>query len=146
MLSQTAEYALRAVLYLAEHGKTGPISVGVLSHTLSLPRNYLSKTLHVLAKRRILSSVRGPGGGFQLAIPPDSISLLEVVAPFDEIGGQRQCLLGGSRCSDDHPCPAHGRWKEVADQLLAFFQQTTVEDLIHERQGRPVRGSSGSSP
>lgn len=130
MLSQTAEYALRAVLYLAENADGEPVSVDAVAEALSLPRNYLSKTLHALAKAGVLASSRGPGGGFQLAVPADRLSLFDVVTIFDDLDSRRQCLLGRSRCSDESPCPAHEQWKAVAEQVATFFRETTVADLI----------------
>lgn len=130
MLSQTAEYALRAVLYLAEQADGEPVSVDTVSDALSLPRNYLSKTLHALAKAGVLASTRGPGGGFQLAVPAERLSLFEIVTPFDELDSRRRCLLGRRQCSDDAPCPAHERWKAVAEEVATFFRETTVADLI----------------
>ncbi len=132
MISQTAEYALRAVLYLAQHQNGDPVPVETIAEDLALPRNYLSKTLHLLAKRGILSSVRGPRGGFELAVPGDALSLLEVVELFDDMERRGQCLLGRRECSDQTPCAAHHRWTELAGRVSAFFRETTVDDLIAE--------------
>lgn len=132
MLSQTAEYALRAVLYLAEHQSKHPIPVEAIAEDLAIPRNYLSKILHTLAKRELLSSSRGRGGGFELMVPPGKLSLLAIVEPFHELEGRKQCLLGRKRCSEDSPCAAHGRWMEMVDRVTAFFRETTVQDLIQK--------------
>ena len=70
MLSQTAEYALRTVLYLADRGDGPSASADELARVLGVPRNYLSKTLHRLAREGILASARGRGGGFRLAADP----------------------------------------------------------------------------
>jgi Rrf2 family protein len=135
MLTQTAEYALRAVLAIA--GQPAGVSIGAnrLAATLGIPPNYLSKTLHQLARLGILDSTRGKLGGFQLARSADRITLLEVVEPFDDVTGRRACLMGRATCSDHTPCPAHSRWKAVAEQQAEFFRETTVADLLHERRG-----------
>jgi Rrf2 family protein len=132
VLSQTAEYALRAVLYLAEHQGERPIPVDAIAEDLSIPRNYLSKILHTLAKRDLLSSSRGRGGGFELTVPASALPLLAVVEPFDELEGRQQCLLGRTRCSEASPCAAHHRWKEMVDRVTVFFRETTVKDLIQD--------------
>ena len=132
MISQTGEYALRAVLYLAQHQEGDPVSVETIAEELSMPRNYLSKTLHLLAKRGILASARGPRGGFELAIPSNRLSLFEIVEPFDDLEGRGQCLLGRPECSDQTPCAAHHRWKDLAWRVSTFFRETTVDDLITE--------------
>lgn len=129
MLSQTAEYALRAALSMAEHPDQAT-RVGELARRLRVPQNYLSKTLHQLARAGILTSSRGKHGGFRLARPPEEISLYEIVAPFERFGQKRPCLLGRSACSDAAPCAAHDRWKDVKARTNAFFLETSLKDLI----------------
>lgn len=130
MLSQTAEYALRAVLTIAGDPEGKPVGAARIASELGLPQNYLSKTLHQLARLGILESTRGKLGGFQLARPAQRIALLDVVSPFDDITGRRSCLLGRTSCSDHNPCAAHAKWKAVAEKQAAFFRDTTVADLL----------------
>jgi len=134
MLSQTAEYALRAALWLAEH-EEGPVRVGDLAHALRIPQNYLSKTMHQLARAGVLSSVRGKNGGFRLARDPKAIRLAQIVEPFEPLTERRNCILGRAVCSDAAPCQAHDRWKEVSRITAAFFSQTTLADLMREGPG-----------
>jgi len=128
MLSQTAEYALRTVLFLADSDRVARAEE--IARRLGVPRNYLSKTLHRLAQEGVLRSKRGKGGGFRLAVPPDQLKLLRVVAPFDDISGERRCLLGRPQCSDRSPCPAHHQWRTVSERLTVFFRDRTVGDLL----------------
>lgn len=130
MLSDTAEYALRAVLYIAQHDQDGPVSAESVATALSVPRNYLSKTLHVLAKQGILASSRGPKGGFRLQEDPETLTLFRIVAPFDRMQPKRECLLGRPQCSDVNPCPAHHQWKSIAERVAGFFRDTTVAQLL----------------
>jgi Rrf2 family protein len=133
VLSHTAEYALRAVLYIAQHETaTQLVRNDVAAEALDVPRNYLSKILHALGRAGLLQSTRGPSGGFRLARSPEQISLLQVVQPFDDFSGPRSCILGRPRCSDRYPCPAHTRWKGISEQVAGFFRQTTVGDLLRE--------------
>lgn len=129
ILSQTGEYALRATLYLAEHGADRAVQVSEMARALGLPQNYLSKTLHQLARAGVLASTRGKAGGFRLAVAPARLSLYRIVAPFGDVEQRRRCLLGRSQCSDDHACAAHPRWKDVAERVSNFFRETTVADL-----------------
>jgi len=145
MLSQTAEYALRTVLYLATTDQAELSNVTDIAERLDIPRNYLSKTLHQLARAGVLTSTRGKHGGFRLTKPPSKLSLAEVVAPFDGPTGARICLLGRAACSDSDPCPAHGRWKSVSNEVSTFFRETKVSDLLESpvarvtRKARPAR-------
>ncbi len=130
MLNQTAEYALRAVVTIAEQPDGRPIGAGKLAASLGIPQNYLSKTLHQLARAGVLESSRGKFGGFQLARPAARILLLDIVTEFDEIVGQQTCLMGRTLCSDHAPCAAHSRWKTVGEKMAGFFRETTVADLM----------------
>jgi len=139
ILSQTAEYALRTVLYLAAAQRDGLLSVGEIAAAINVPQNYLSKTLHQLARAGILHSSRGKHGGFRLARPAAEITLGEVVGPFNGPTGERICLLGRDACSDSDPCPAHARWKAVSNQVSGFFRETRVSDLLQGPAGREGR-------
>ena len=131
MLSQTAEYALRAAVRLAELHPEGPIRVDDIAADLRVPRNYLSKILHSLVKAGVCASTRGPHGGFQLVRPPDQIRLVEVVGEFDPalVSSERACLLGREACSDEDPCAAHERWGGVRQRVTSFFEETTLDLL-----------------
>ena len=112
------------------------IAVGEIAEDLDIPQNYLSKTLHLLARAGVLTSSRGKHGGFRLTKPPSKMTLAEVVAPFDGPTGARICLLGRAACSDSDPCPAHGRWKSVSTEVSTFFRETMVSDLLESPVAR----------
>ena len=135
VLSQTAEYSLKAVLYLAEHAVECPIRASTTADALGISRDYLSKIMHRLVRAGVLTSARGRQGGFRLAVPPTELSLLAAVGPFDRIEERGSCLLGMPECSDATPCAAHQRWKATSEQLLSFFRDTTVADLLQEVPG-----------
>jgi Rrf2 family protein len=130
VLSHTAEYALKAVLYIAEHA-TGDdlVRVGDIAKAIGVPRNYLAKILHELARTGVLWSARGKHGGFRLATAAEDLPLLAIVSRFDHVSETRSCLLGGETCSDRTACALHWRWKALSDQLGRFFKETTVADL-----------------
>lgn len=132
ILSQTAIYALNAVLYLAEAKGKDLVRVDEIAKALGVPRNYLSKILHTLARAGLLASTRGPRGGFRLRMDPSKLTLERVVLAFDELGERSQCLLGRDFCSDRNPCAVHDRWKDVDAAMRAFFRGTTVLDLLKE--------------
>jgi Rrf2 family protein len=137
MLTQTAEYALRAVLHIAATEEGRPVRVDEVAEALDIPRNYLSKVMHVLARTGVLHSTRGPTGGFTLGRPATDIMLAEVIAGFDPL--EDRCLLMRRRCSDAEPCIAHHQWKHVAVQLRSFFRDTTVDDLVQGARARRIR-------
>jgi Rrf2 family protein len=128
-ISGTSQYAIRAVVHVAVHGEDAPVRVGPMAEALDVPRNYLSKTLHVLAREGLLKSERGPRGGLQLAVPADNLSLARVTAPFEDVA-TRHCLLGRPHCGGAHACAAHGRWEGVSKSLQRYFATTTIADLL----------------
>jgi len=129
MLSGTAEYALRAIVYVARQDGR-PVTSEQLSRAVDVPRNYLSKVLHEMVRAGVLTSTRGKHGGFRLAMTPEKLPLLRVVALFDGMGEPRRCLLGRPECSERSPCAMHYRWKAVAEQISRFFSETTVADVL----------------
>lgn len=141
-LPQTAEYALRAVLHIAS--KDELVRVAPMAAELDMPRNYLSKTLHQLARAGVLESTRGPRGGFQLAVPAENLTLAMILEPFGVLEGGG-CLLGRAECLDSAPCAAHWRWKAISGSLQEFFGQTTVKDLQRGGPARRVVGKSTGS-
>ena len=134
MFSQTVEYALRAVVYLARHESEGPIGHRVIAEATEVPTSYLSKILHDLASSRLLTSRRGVGGGFQLAVSPDELSVLDVVNAVDPLQRITRCPLSiPSHCQQ--LCPMHAR----LDQSLAMVERTLAASTIREMLYAPAR-------
>ena len=128
-LPQTAEYALRAVSYIAEHEARGPVPLPTVAAALGAPRNYLSKTLYQLGVLGVLRAERGVKGGYRLGRSPDRLRLIDIVGPFLPPTEYR-CVMGHPRCLDEAPCGAHVRWKHVRGVMQAFFADLTMADLL----------------
>jgi len=137
MLSQTAEYALRATLTIANRGDDLPVRASEVARILRIPSNYLSKILHQLAHHGVLVSTRGKRGGFRLGRPAESMKLADIVGLFEEVEQRSRCLLGRPTCSDLHPCAAHARGQVVSNHLSAFFKETTVAQLLENGEADP---------
>ena len=129
ILSKSSVYALRATLCLADAGDEGSVRVGDIAERLAVPRNYLSKILHVLARENVLISTRGPRGGFRLAVPAHELRLTDIVCHFDDMSDGAQCLLGRERCLESDPCAAHAQWRDVGAALRSFLENTSLADL-----------------
>ena len=130
ILSQTAEHALRAVLFLARSADRGLVSATEVAAVLGAPPNYLAKTLRLLTRRGLLRSLRGPQGGFALRVPADRLTTAEVVEAVDEVTVPSMCLLGDRPCDPTRPCAAHARWSELRDRVLRPMAETTIADLL----------------
>lgn len=136
MLSKTAEYALRAVLYIAREKEGEPARANEIAEALAVPGNYLSKILHSLARAGILQSGRGPHGGFSLARPTTELVLADLLEALDPSFLRSECLLGMPTCSEETACAVHHRWKQVREPLHRFFRETTVADVSSGGAGR----------
>lgn len=140
-LSRTAEYALRAMLALANHGRGQVLAAERLAEMTGTPANYLGKTLYALVKAGLLRSVRGRTGGFALALPPSEIGIARIADVFVEPSPPRPCLLGTGPCTAEHPCVAHDRWSAVTAAARAPLARTTLADLL---AGAGVDGTHAS--
>lgn len=132
MITRTAEYALRALLVLARGDSSKPLTADRLAEVTGTPRNYMSKTLYALAKGGLVSSMRGPAGGFALAKSPESISVADVAAIFAEPPRTQRCLLGTGPCNPAQPCGAHHRWTAVRNTAQVALSATSLADLISD--------------
>lgn len=128
MLSQTAEYALRATIYIAREPDR-PKRVSEVADAIEAPRTYLAKILGQLARAGILESARGAAGGFKLDRAARDLRLRDIVAAF-EANEQRRCLLGTGMCGANPACTVHARWGPISKSMDAFFAETTLADLL----------------
>lgn len=130
MLSATAEHAVRAVLLLARYDGANALSADAIAAELGAPRNYLAKTLNALAKAGVVHSARGAAGGFTLAIPPESLTLARIIAPFEDHARTPACLLRNRACDAQNPCAVHVRWNAIVGHAAARFEHTTIAQLL----------------
>lgn len=130
MLSSTSDYALRALLVLARRRGLGPVRADEVADATGAPRNYMAKTLNALAKAGIVSSLRGPAGGFTLVAEPAALPIARVVDLFETPRAHPRCLLGAGPCDPTRPCAAHQRWTSVAEARRAPLASTTIADLL----------------
>ncbi len=132
MLSQTVEYALRAMSHLASlHGQAS--TCDLISQATLVPRGYLAKVLRGLVSARLVRSHRGPHGGFVLAREADAISVLDIVNAVDPIQRIERCPL-------NNPvrvalCPLHRCLDDAMAQIEATFRRTTLGTVYDESCG-----------
>ncbi len=130
MISQTVEYALRAVVYLAGKVPAGQTTDQIATAT-RVPKAYLSKVLQGLVRAGVVHSQRGSGGGMTLVKDPSSLTILEVVNAVEPIGRIRECPLGleshGTRL-----CPLHRRLDDAMATVEKAFEQTTLAEVLAE--------------
>jgi Rrf2 family transcriptional regulator, nitric oxide-sensitive transcriptional repressor len=135
MISQTAEYALRAILFMAEHAGAPHITQEIAAET-HVPPGYLSKVLQSLCKAGLLTSQRGLGGGFTLARNPTELSIYAIVQAVDPIQRITTCPIGKVHAGSVL-CPLHRRLDEAIAMVEKIFKETSVAEILNEscRQG-----------
>ena len=137
MLSQTAEYALRAMASLA-YQPDGLVPTPVLAEQTRVPANYLAKVLQLLSGSGLIVGRRGVGGGYRLAKPADEITMLNVVNAVDPIQRITSCPLGLPNHGGSL-CPMHKTVDEACKAIIDTFGQTTLQALVTEKaDSRPL--------
>ncbi len=133
MLSKSSTYAIRAVLYLSLHSnKEKKYSPKDVADVIHIPAPFLAKTLQLLTKRNLISSVRGRNGGFYLTKKDRKNNLMSIVESIDGLEKFKECLLGLSVCSDENPCPIHYKVSPFKKQLIDVLTYKTIDDLATE--------------
>jgi Rrf2 family protein len=165
MLSQTVEYALRAVVHLADVAPEAA-TTDQIARVTRVPKAYLSKVLQSLVRGGIVRSQRGLGGGMTLVEPPSRLTILDVVNAVEPIGRIRTCPLG-LPSHGTTLCPLHRRLDDALAEVERAFGSTTLAELLAEpspsvplcefpadaarkppagRRGRPAAAAGGTGP
>ena len=140
MLSRTSEYALRAVVYLAQDEDSWPIPGREIARETKIPAKYLSSILGTLVRSGVLESSPGRGGGFRMTRPPAEVLLVDVLAPFESVlDDRRPCPFGNPVCSDDDPCAGHHRWRAVREAYYDFVERTSVQEVSPNSPSQPPK-------
>lgn|SRR5690606_20724044 len=133
MLSNACKYAIRAMLYLAiktdETNKTG---VKRIAEETETPQPFLAKLLRQLTSNRLVSSTKGPGGGFYMDKNNMEKTVWDVIRCIDGTHKFDQCFLGLSECRDENPCPVHAIVSPFKKELYKDFKGKTMHMLAEE--------------
>jgi Rrf2 family nitric oxide-sensitive transcriptional repressor len=130
MLSQTVEYALRAIVWLGAHPQAPQTNQQIAAATL-VPSGYLAKVMQALVRVRLVTAQRGKRGGFLLARPAANITVLEVVNAVDPIRRITHCPLG-IEAHGSHLCALHKRLDAAMAMVESAFQSSSIGELLSE--------------
>ena len=139
IFSRTAEYALRAMTFLAMQPPGKLAGARAISEAEHVPIPFLWKILQNLARQRLIRSFKGVHGGYELARPSDEITLNSVVFATDGSDFSGQCVLGLPRCGEENACPLHDTWKEIRQRMTDMLEKTTLADLARVARKRKRR-------
>lgn len=130
MFSKTCIYGIRAVIYLAAHtDEAKRIGVSDLADGLGVPKPFLAKVLQKLGKAQLISSIKGPGGGFFLTDKQQDFTLLQVVTCLDGEDIFTRCVLGFESCSNANPCPLHLQAYPYREGLKSQLMHHSVREI-----------------
>jgi len=138
MLSNSCKYAIRAVIYIALNtNETHKMGSKVVAEKLKMPQPFLAKILQAISKRNIISSSKGPNGGFYLTKDNLKNSVLDIVDAIDGLDKFNKCFLGLHTCSGDKPCSVHHIVEPFKNGILFKLSNNTIAHFAEEiRSGK----------
>ncbi|REA63291.1 transcriptional regulator [Dyadobacter luteus] len=137
MFSKTCEYAIRAMIYIAQQSKSGgKTGFKQIAHAIDAPEPFIAKILQQLGRENLVQSSKGPHGGFYINEQTMNRTLADVVKAIDGDKIFSGCGLGLTFCSEKNPCPIHNEFKSIRNQMQQMLQSATVSqfnDLLDRR-------------
>ena len=137
-LTTKGRFAVTAMIDLAMHDSEGPVTLAEISDRQRISLSYLEQLFGKLRRRALVSSVRGPGGGYTLARKSDDLSVAEIIRAVDEPIDATQCR-GKENCRDDHKCLTHDLWASLNDKIFEYLNAVTLAQLVTKAQSEDMR-------
>jgi Rrf2 family iron-sulfur cluster assembly transcriptional regulator len=133
MISKACKYGIRAAIFVASRAESNTkLSVKEIAREVEIPEAFTAKILQILNKHRIITSLKGPYGGFFIEKYQLEQPVVNIVNAIDGMSVFRECGLGLKNCSETHPCPMHFKYAIAREALLRAFQETTVGQLAND--------------
>lgn len=140
MFSKACEYAIRSALYIAINSKEGEkLGLQEIAEEIDSPAQFTAKILQTLVREGIVSSIKGPNGGFYLEPDSKPVALKEIVRAIDNDSIFYSCAIGLKKCSDKTPCAIHDHVKAYKNRLLSFLEDKTLQQLAKESKSKKHR-------
>jgi len=122
---------------LALRQNRGPVTLAAISERQHISLSYLEQLFGKLRRAKLVSSVRGPGGGYNLASPAQGITVASIVTAVDEAMDATQCG-GKENCHDDKRCMTHDLWATLNEKMYDYLSSVTLADLVAHQSGKQV--------
>jgi len=136
-LTTRGRYAVTAMLDLALHYEQGPVSLAEIAERQGISQSYLEQLFARLRRNGLVDGLRGPGGGYKLGRPSDSISVADVIDAVNETVDATRC--GGQRnCHGDERCLTHDLWEELSTRIRDFLSKVNLDQLVRQRSVQTV--------
>lgn len=133
MISKSSKYAIKAVLYLALHtNEEKKVMVKDIAIPINVPKAYIAKLLQELSKKGIISSTRGPKGGFYLSDANRKNTIMDIIYIIDGANKLGPCMMSLKSCDQDKPCPLHASIYPIKTRLVENFKNKKIVDLTSD--------------
>ena len=136
-LTTKGRFAVTAMMDVAMHGGSGPVTLAAVSGRQRISLSYLEQLFGKLRRAGLVESVRGPGGGYNLAKPHENVSVADIILAVDEPIDATQCG-GKENCLDDRRCMTHDLWAALNDHIFTFLSGVTLAQLVKQHQPNDV--------
>jgi Rrf2 family protein len=145
IFSKATGYGIRALAYLAKHPDGGLCGLQEIAEHEQIPPVYLRKVLGELRRHRLLRSVKGIHGGYELARPPQTITLWEVFRVLEPDPYLDACILGRGQCNGEASCWLHEDWQQLRSGLVGLMQTKTISEVAASASTNQQREASAPS-
>ena len=136
-LTTKGRYAVTAMLDLALHQGKGPITLSDIAQRQGISLSYLEQLFSRLRKEHLVSSVRGPGGGYSLARDAGEIFVAQVITAVDEKVDTTRCG-GAHNCQNNQRCLTHDLWRDLSDRIYDYLNRISLQELMSRRGVKEV--------
>ncbi|MEY3202280.1 MAG: Fe-S cluster assembly transcriptional regulator IscR [Pseudomonadota bacterium] len=134
-LTTKGRFAVTAMIDLALRQAEGPVTLAGISDRQKISLSYLEQLFGKLRRHDIVSSVRGPGGGYCLARPMEAVSVADIIHAVDEPLDATNCG-GKENCQDDQRCMTHDLWTRLNERMLDYLRSVTLAELVAQQAAR----------
>ena len=136
-LTTKGRFAVTAMIDVAMHNGDGPVTLAGVAERQKISLSYLEQLFGKLRRAGLVDSVRGPGGGYNLARPSDNVSVADIITAVDEPIDATQCG-GKENCLDDKRCMTHELWASLNAHIFTFLSSVTLEQLVRQQDKQEV--------
>lgn len=136
-LSTKGRYAVTAMMDLAIHNGSGPVTLADISKCQGISLSYLEQLFAKLRKRGLVEGVRGPGGGYRLARPASHVTVADIISAVDEKVDATRCS-GKENCQSGRRCLTHELWSDLSHQIFTFLSGITLAQFVERSSVQEV--------
>ena len=131
-LTTKGRFAVTAMIDVAMHNGKGPVTLAAVSERQKISLSYLEQLFGKLRRHGLVDSVRGPGGGYNLARKATAVSVADIILAVDEPIDATQCA-GKENCLDDRRCMTHELWASLNAHIFSFLHSVSLEQLVRQQ-------------